>query len=80
MRDNGLQQREQIFREIYKRIGLDVFGIDFAMVNGELVIFEANACMHFLGTGDISSGRYSYTGTYKQALRNALKNMLLRDR
>jgi hypothetical protein len=80
MRDKGLQQRNQLFREIYKRIGLDVFGIDFALVNGELVIFEANACMHFLGTGDIRSGKYSYLGSYKQALRTALKNMLLRDR
>jgi len=80
MRDKGLQQRERLFREIYRRIGLDVFGIDFALVNGEVVIFEANACMHFLGTGEVGHGRYSYTGTYKQALRNALKNMLLRDR
>lgn len=79
-RDKALQQHGRIFQEIYQRIGLDVFGIDFAMVNGELVIFEANSCMHFLGRGEVGLGRYGYTGPYKQALRRALKQMLLKDK
>ncbi len=78
LRDRGLREREQIFREIYQRIGLDVFGIDFALVNGQLVVFEANACMHFLGRDNIGSPRYAYIGSYKKALRSALKKMLVR--
>jgi hypothetical protein len=78
LRDQGLKDRERIFQEIYQRIGLDVFGIDFALVNDQLVVFEANACMHFLGREVTSSVRYSYTGNYKKELRHALKKMLVR--
>jgi glutathione synthase/RimK-type ligase-like ATP-grasp enzyme len=78
LRDRGLRDRESLFQEIYQRIRLDVFGIDFALVNDQVVVFEANACMHFLGRGNTSSPRYSYNDTYKKALRSALKKMLVR--
>ncbi len=78
LRDRVLKQRAPLFQEIYQRIGLDVFGIDCALVDDQFVIFEANACMHFLGGSDTSSSRYAYTGSYKNELRNALKKMLVR--
>ena len=78
LHDKGMRKYGPIFGEMYKRIGLDVFGIDFALVNDQLVIFEANACMHFLGRGELGRGRYSYTARYKKELRQALKKMLLK--
>ena len=81
LRDNGLREREQLFQEVYQRIGLDVFGIDLAMVNDQLIIFEANACMHFLGRGggrNVSNVRYDYLSAYKRELRRAVKKMLVR--
>jgi len=77
LRDTFLRERAPLFRQIYQRVKLDVFGIDFALVNGRLVIFEANACMHFLGREGAGSPRYAYTGEYKKALRRAVKRMLL---
>ena len=81
LRDTGLKENARLFHEIQQRIGLDVFGIDFALVKDQLVIFEANACMHFLGrgkTGDSSKPQYSYLDSYKRELRRALKNMLIK--
>ncbi|MBP6699617.1 MAG: hypothetical protein KA135_00130 [Halioglobus sp.] len=78
LRDRVLKDHAPLFQEIYQRIGLDVFGIDFALVNDQIVVFEANACMHFLGGSDTSSSSYAYTVSYKQALRQALKKMLVR--
>jgi hypothetical protein len=78
LRERGLKDRERIFQEIYRRIRLDVFGIDFALVDGQMVVFEANACMHFLGRDDRSNPRYAYAGIYKKELRSALKKMLVK--
>jgi hypothetical protein len=78
LRDRELAKREPLFQEMYRRIGLDVFGIDFALVNGQVVVFEANACMHFLGQGDTTGPRNPYLDSYKKELRNALKKMLVK--
>jgi hypothetical protein len=78
LRDRVLKDRAPLFQQIYQRIGLDVFGIDFALVDDQIVIFEANACMHFLGRGTTSNSLYAYTDSYKKELRNALKKMLVR--
>jgi len=77
LRDRGLGDHAHVFREIERRVGLDVFGIDFALVDGRVVVFEANACMRFLGEGSVSNKRYHYLDSYKQALRRSLKKMLL---
>ena len=77
LRDQIQQNRAPLFRQIHERVKLDVFGIDYALVNGQMVIFEANACMHFLGREGAGSPRYAYTGEYKKALRRALKRMLV---
>jgi len=78
LRDRVLKDRAPLFQEIYHRIGLDVFGIDFALVNDQIVIFEANACMRFLGRGTASNPLYAYTDSYKKELGVALKKMLVR--
>ncbi len=77
LRDRVLKDRAPLFQEIYHRIGLDVFGIDFALVNDQIVIFEANACMRFLGRGTASNPLYAYTDSYKKELGVALKKMLV---
>ena len=78
LRDEGMKQYGPVFREINQRIGLDIFGIDFALVNGQMVIFEANACMTFLRRRRWSRDpRYDYLDTHITALWGAVKTMLL---
>jgi len=72
----GLQQYTPVFREIYERIGLDIFGIDFALVNGEIVIFEANPCMKFLDR-KYGDARFQYLDDHVKALQRAIRKMLL---
>ena len=67
----------RIFQDIYQRIGLDVFGIDFAIVDGQVVIFEANACMSFLDMQHRADSRYQYLDGHVKNLRRAVKKMLL---
>jgi hypothetical protein len=78
LRDKGLREYAGIFNEIYQRIGLDVFGIDFAMVNGKIVIFEANSCMSFVGDRYGVDNQYEYLDSYVKALRRAIKKLLIR--
>jgi hypothetical protein len=78
LRDKGMQEYGPVFREINQRIGLDVFGIDFGLVNGQIVIFEANPCMTFLRRRRLSNApRYDYLDTHITALWQAVKKMLL---
>lgn len=77
LRDTGLNEYAAVFSEIYRRIDLDIFGIDFAMVDDQLVIFEANACMNFLIQGR-PNNRYSYLESYTSALKRAVKRMLVK--
>ena len=77
LHDVGLGERAQLFDEINRRVGLDVFGIDFALVDGQVVIFEANACMRFFSQDGASKKPYGYLNRYKQELRRAIKKMLL---
>ncbi len=76
--DEGMREYGPVFRGISQRLGLDVFGIDFALVNGRMVIFEANPCMTFLRRRRWSNApRYDYLDTHITALWQAVKNMLL---
>jgi hypothetical protein len=77
-RDRGLGEYAAVFREIYQRVGLDVFGIDFALVDGQILIFEANACMSFVGARYGSDDRYKYLDNYVRDVRRALKKLLVR--
>jgi glutathione synthase/RimK-type ligase-like ATP-grasp enzyme len=75
--DTGLREYAHVFREIYKRIELDIFGIDFALVKGQIVIFEANACMKFLDRQYIDDSRYQYLDSRVKVLKRAIKKMLV---
>lgn len=74
----GLAERKDLFREIHSRIGLDVYGIDLALRDDHIVVFEANACMSFVGE-HLGGDRYGYLPQYIGAIRRALKKMLLRS-
>lgn len=73
-RDVGMQKYAQVFQKIHECIGLDVFGIDLALVNGKTLIFEANACMSFVGKRHGTDEQYRYL----TAIRRALKRMLIK--
>lgn len=77
LRDRGLKEYAAVFAEMHRRIGLDIFGIDFALVDGEMVIFEANACMNFIIQGR-PDNRYNYLENYTTALKRAVKKMLVK--
>jgi hypothetical protein len=67
----------EVFREIHARIGLDIYGIDFAVVDGQVLIFEANPCMKFLDRHYRSDNRYSFLDGHVKQLKRAIKKMLL---
>jgi hypothetical protein len=73
----GLPDHGAIFAAIHQRIGLDVFGIDFTVLNGQMLVFEANAVMNFLDQDYGAAGRYRYLEPHVQTLKRALKKMLM---
>jgi hypothetical protein len=75
--DAGMKEYGEVFHAIQERIGLDIFGIDFALVDGKVVVFEANVCMNFLGQNYGEHGRYQYLEGYVKNLKRAVKKMLL---
>ncbi len=77
LRDKGLREYAPVFQEIYQRVQLDVFGIDLALVNGQILVFEANACMSFLGDRYGDDVQYEYLDAYVKVLRREVKKMLL---
>jgi hypothetical protein len=79
LRDTGFREYARVFHEIHQRIGLDVFGIDFAIVDGQIVIFEANACMNFLDRQYRDDNRFQYLDNYVKDLKRAIKKMLVRS-
>ena len=77
LRTAGLKEYGAVFSAIQKRIGLDIFGVDFALVDGKVVVFEANACMEFLSQDYGEDGRYRYLESYVRTLKHAVKKMLM---
>lgn len=77
-RDSGLTMYQRVFSAIHQRIGLDVFGIDFAVIDDNILVFEANACMSFLRNSSSDDDRYQYLGEFITPLRRALKRLLLK--
>jgi len=75
--DACLNEHGAVFSTIQERIGLDIFGVDFAFVDNQFIIFEANACMAIFGIGHSKDCRYRYLETYKMALKRAVKKMLM---
>ncbi len=71
---NSLENLRPILDEIYKRVNLDIFGIDCAPIeNNKLLIFEVNASMEFV-TQDTSNFRY--LDHYIREIKNAFIKML----
>lgn len=75
--DTCLAHYGDVFNAIYERIGLDVFGIDLAFHNDEIVLFEANACMNFLNQDYGSNGRFQYLEKQVKLCKRAVKKLLL---
>lgn len=73
-----VEQYGQLFGDIHQRIGLDIFGIDFAVVNDQLLIFEANACMFFLDR-KFGNDCFQYLDNHVRKVRRAVKKMLTRS-
>ena len=78
LRDTGLKEYGTVFSSIQECIGLDVFGVDFALVDSQVLIFEANACMDFLNQDYGKDGRYQYLESHIKTLKRALKKMLMK--
>ena len=72
-----VQQFYPVFADMYQRIGLDIFGVDFAVTNGEVLVFEANACMKFLGRTQRADNRFGYLNDCVRNLKSAIKKMLV---
>lgn len=72
-----LKEYGAIFKAIHERVGLDIFGVDFTILDGQIVIFEANACMNFLSQDYGKDGRYRYLESYIKDLKRAVKRMLI---
>jgi hypothetical protein len=74
---SGLKKYARVFRKIHQRVGLDIFGIDFALKDDQVVVFEANACMHFLDHVRVNRD-YDYLDPYVKSLQQAVKRLLVR--
>lgn len=62
---------------IHEKIGLDIYGIDcFFGENGELVIFELNACMDLLSMWLGPNGEYNYKKPFRSAVSNAIIELI----
>jgi len=73
----GVQRYYPVFEQMYQRIGLDIFGVDFAVVDGRVLVFEANACMKFLDRKHRADNRFAYLDEHVRILKRAIKKMLV---
>lgn len=68
----GVQFGSQL-REIHRRLGLDYFGLDFAIArDGAMVVFEANAAMEILGPSTLEPDIWAESGAAIKAALLAL--------
>lgn len=72
-----VQQYYPVFESMYRRIGLDIFGVDFAVVDDQVLVFEANACMKFLARTYRADNRFEYLDGHVKNLKRAIKKMLV---
>jgi len=72
-----VRQYYPVFEEMYRRIGLDIFGIDFAIKDGKVLVFEANACMKFLDRQHRADNRFAYLNDRVKTLKHAIREMLV---
>lgn len=62
------------FEEIYRRLGLDYFCIDYSYYKGKILIFEANACCKYTIRG---RDRYVEKFRYPQKAINDIRNAIV---
>ena len=72
-----VRQVYPVFEAMYRRIGLDIFGVDFAMMGDQVLVFEANACMKFLARTYRTDNRFVYLNGHVKTLKRAIKKMLV---
>jgi len=72
-----VQEFYPVFEEMHRRTGLDVFGVDFAVLDGKVLVFEANACMKFLDRTHRDDKRFAYLDELVKAQKRAIKKMLV---
>jgi glutathione synthase/RimK-type ligase-like ATP-grasp enzyme len=65
-------------QEMNRRIGLDVWGMDCAILpSGEIVLYEANACMNILPQRAGPNQEFAYLLPVVEAIRSAIKMMIV---
>ena len=70
------QQNCSALEEINRRIGLDYFGVDCALLpNGKLLLFEANAAMRL--TMDAWYAEFPYKIRHTNKIKTAFEDMVL---
>ena len=69
---NFCQNNKKALDAIHSKIGLDIYGIDCCFTdNGELIVFEANACMDMLSMWYGPNQEYEYIKPYKEAVKKS---------
>ena len=69
----------EVFDAVKQRMGLDFFGMDFALgADGKVILFEANATMNFFPLQ--SHLRFSYLGKIRAPAQDAFREMLFPER
>lgn len=72
-----LPKHKKALDAIHSKIGLDIYGIDCCFTdNGELIVFEANACMDMLSMWYGPNQEYEYIKPYKEAVKKAMVQLL----
>ena len=72
-----LPKHKKALDAIHSKIGLDIYGIDCCFTdNGELIVFEANACMDMLSMWLGPNNEYAYKKPYRKAVKTAMIELL----
>lgn len=73
---HGSDELSSMLEEIYEKIGLDFFGLDFALnEEGKPILFEVNACMNTISVSQ-SPEPFSYHNIRHQQIRDAVNRMI----
>ncbi len=71
-------QQKQVLTEMNRRIGLDVWGMDCALTeNGDIVLYEANACMNLLEQDYGRNDEFRYLEPLVMELRGAVRDLIV---
>ncbi len=74
--EEGRESFSKMYAEIYEKIGLDFFGMDFAVgKDGLPIIFEVNACMNTVSVSH-SAKPFEYHNKRHEEIKNAVLDMI----